>query len=369
MIGKVFENMVPFIAIDGQLTNLQQLAAVSPSSPHAARAIAFIQKWQAGEKEFQLQTSGSTGTPKVIHIKREQMEASARFTIKALGLRPGHTALVCLDTKYIAGQMMLVRALVGQMNIIIKTPDANPLQDLDLQPDFTALVPLQLEEIIRHESSRSILNKLHAVLVGGAPVSKSLQTKIEGIEASIYATYGMTETVSHIALKKLNGPDRSNLYKAFDEVTLGMDERNCLTINSVLTNFKKIVTNDRVRLHDKHTFEWLGRIDNIINTGGVKVQSERVERVIETVFHELGIDQRFFVAGLPDDRLGEKVILAIEGTEPLKEEASIRLQLKHSLDKYELPKQLLYFTEFQETATGKVNRKKTLLSGGGILTG
>ncbi|MEX2336535.1 MAG: AMP-binding protein [Fulvivirga sp.] len=355
--------MASFIQINDRQISLDEIKNHAPSSPFEGNAVTFIKLWLSGENIFELETSGSTGVPKTINIIRKQMEASARFTVETLGLKPGQTVLVCLDTSYIAGKMILVRALVNNMNIVLQPPSANPLLHLDASPDFVALVPLQLQEILKEKRSADKLDKMQAVIVGGAPVNSSLESKIQSIKAPVYATYGMTETVSHIALKKLNGADRSDVFKAFEEVKLGLDERGCLTIQSVLTNNKKIITNDRVILLDDHHFDWLGRIDNVINSGGVKVQSEKVEKVAELVFGQLNIPNRFFIAGLPDERLGEKIVLAIEAPKPLPQESLIMEMLKKQLSLYELPKEVIYISEFKETATGKMNRRQTLVGG------
>ncbi|UII24907.1 AMP-binding protein [Fulvivirga maritima] len=337
------------------LTNIGSFAI---SNPFENTTVSFIKDWLSGQSSFELQTSGSTGTPKKIKIKRSQMEASARQTMQALGITQGN-ALVCLDTAYIAGKMMLVRALLHQMNIIAVTPGSNPLKGLNTQPDFAALVPLQVETILADEESKNMLNRMQAVIIGGAPVSNHLAQQIEKLQVPAYATYGMTETVSHIALKRLNGSEKDDTYIAFDEVQLALDERGCLTIQSAVTDGETIITNDRVDLKTPHTFEWLGRIDNVINSGGVKVQSEKVERAIEKIFSGLRITHRFFIAGVPDSTLGQKVIMVVESNASLPETAIID-KLKLAVNKYEIPKQIYYIASFAETKTGKVNRSEIL---------
>ena len=351
---------MPFLQVNEKRISLNNLDRWQPTSPFELNARKFIRQWLAGKADFELKTSGSTGTPKTIRVSRQQMIASARLTLEALNLKKNGTALVCLDTAYIAGKMMLVRALLHEMNLILRTPSSNPLEGLKVQPDFAALVPLQLQVVLSDRKSTDILNSMQAVIIGGAPIDASLQHKLDNIKAPLYATYGMTETVSHIALKKLNGPNRSDIFEAFKEVELGQDERECLTIRSVVTNYETIITNDRVRLHGTHRFEWIGRVDNVINSGGIKVQSEQVEKVIGKVFNELSINYRCFIAGIPDKHLGERVILAVETALPLPEEETILNLLKQRLGRFEAPKTMLYFTKFIETPTGKVNRKGTL---------
>lgn len=349
-----------FLHIHGQHILLDEIEKFQSSTSFEEATQRFIREWQSGKDSFTIQTSGSTGKPKPITISREQMETSASFTIEALSLRAGYNALVCLDTRYIAGKMMLVRAMTGRMNMIIQNPSSNPLKDIDIQPHFAALVPLQLQEILTDKASAAKLNAMHAIIVGGAPVSPTLRAQIEELIVPVYATYGMTETVSHIALKKLNGPDRSEYYHAFPEVNLGLDLRGCLTIQSVLTGHKKITTNDRVILRNPHQFEWLGRIDNVINSGGVKVQSEKIENIAEKFFAELNITNRFFITGIADQKLGQSVTLVVESALPLAQERTLIESLQSKLGKFEMPRQILYFSAFKETPTGKVNRKATL---------
>lgn len=358
--------MEPYIHISGQRLRYGELNQFHPSSPFEDSTVSFIKEWLSGQQYFEMYTSGSTGTPKLIKLKRSQMEASAKFTIQALFLKAGQNALVCLDTKYIAGKMMLVRALINRMNIILQNPSSNPLLNLKVQPHFAALVPLQLEEIIANDLTRVVLNQMAAVIVGGAPVGVSLEEKIRHIKTPVYATYGMTETVSHIALKRLNGAEKSDHYKAFDEVSLATDERGCLTIESILTDHQRIVTNDRVCLYDAHHFEWLGRIDNVINSGGIKVQSEKVEKAIEQLFIKHQIENRFFVTGTADEKLGLQVTLVIESPTPLTNEQTLLSELTVALNKFETPRVILYFPQFIETATGKVNRKATIEQGKGF---
>ncbi|UII23924.1 AMP-binding protein [Fulvivirga ligni] len=347
------------IFINGKELVPGQLGTFTISNPFEESTVRFIDEWLSDAQSFSMQTSGSTGKPKIISVLRSQMEASAKMTMKALGIAHG-TALVCLDTAYIAGKMMLVRALMHDMTIWAVNPGSNPLSDISIQPDFAALVPLQVETILQNAATKDLLNKMKSIIVGGAPVSKSLERKISALTVPTFSTYGMTETVSHIALKKLNGSDSSNLYNAFDEVQLGLDERGCLTINSVVTNHETIITNDSVDLKTSHSFEWLGRIDNVINSGGIKVQSEKVERVFEKIFENLEINNRFFISGLDDDTLGKKVVMIIESSSVLDAENTFLSQAKTQLTKYELPKEVYYVKEFMETKTGKVNRRETL---------
>lgn len=330
-----------------------------PSSEFESHTFSFIKNWVQGIDFIKLQTSGSTGEPKEITLTRDQLEKSAQRTIKAIALDKEHVAFVCLDTKYIAGKMMLVRALESDMKIIASEPTANPLHKIssDARISFAAFVPLQVQEMLKHPDSIKKLNQMKAIIVGGGEVNASLQTEIKKLQCAVYATYGMTETVSHIALQRLNGKEASNSFTSLPGVAIEIDERGCLVIQ--LPEFQeKIKTNDLVELEGPTDFRWLGRFDNVINSGGFKISPEKIEKIIESIFQERAIVRQFFVCGLPDSRFGQKLILVIEGF-PISGGKKILAALSQQLHPYEVPKQILHIREFILTDTGKINRLKT----------
>jgi O-succinylbenzoic acid--CoA ligase len=371
-MGELILNTKPF--------SIEQLAKAPSSlnqanlSDYEKRVLRFCQQWLSGQETFTLNTSGSTGKPKAITITREQMATSARLTRGALGLRAGDRALVCLSADYIAGMMMLVRGFELGLHLTIISPTSNPLAQFSAEVvfDFTAFVPLQLQEILTYSPAKvAILNRMQGILVGGAPISITLQTQLQQVTAPIYHTYGMTETVSHIALKRLNGARTSDYFVPFEGVELGLDERGCLTIKSPLTGGKKLYTNDLVELRPGGSFIWLGRIDNVINTGGVKVQVEKVEMVLEKFLYQYQngtyAGRRFFVGPLKHPRFGQAVVAVIEGRSFDGEmdlspdtKAVIRRQLSKSLTKYEIPKEFYFIKHFLETPTGKIDRLANL---------
>ncbi len=323
--------------------------------------ITFAQEWLSGQESFSIPTSGSTGTPKMISVSRAQMQLSAQMTGKALGLSEGDHAFVCLSTDHIAGRMMVVRGYELGLEMTIVPPSRNPLAEvpLDFRIDFIALVPMQLQSILEESPEKlEILNRAKAIIVGGAPVSLELEQKLQVIKAPVYSTYGMTETVSHIALKRLNGSEKDDFFQVLDGVEIGLDDRKCLTIQGKLTRDELLVTNDLVKIKNQNAFRWLGRIDNVINSGGIKVQAEKVEKAIEGLLLEKGISNRFFVAGMDDNLLGKKVVVVMEGKAQLSME-----ELKENLsqlNRYELPKDLYFLEVFEETKTGKVSRNECL---------
>lgn len=330
--------------------------------PFALPILQFCHDWFSGQAEFTVHTSGSTGKPKAINLSRAQMQASAAQTVRALHLAAGDRALLCINAAYIGGKMMLVRAMEHNMQLTATEAQADPLAVLpaDSYFDFTALVPLQLEAILRNRHSSAILEKMKAVIIGGAPVGQQLRNQLSTIKAPLYSTYGMTETVSHIALQRLNGANSSDHFQAFPDIKLSQDARGCLQIEGEVTGGEKITTNDVVELIGSHSFRWLGRADNIINSGGVKIQLEKIDHTAEAILLQLGIQRKLFAWALPDAQLGQRLILLIEGC-PLSEkaEAAIAQQLDLRLGKYERPKEIFYVEVFQESASGKIQKRET----------
>lgn len=357
-----------------------------------AATVAFCQAWQRGDASFEMQTSGSTGAPKPVRLTRDQMAASARATGAALGLTAGMSALVCLPVRYIAGRMMLVRGFVLGLKLVVVEPSADPLAALpddladdladNLAIDLAAFVPLQMQTLLdrallAHNDScfpddtahafrnRRRLEAMHAILVGGAPVTPALATQIRQLDVPVYHTYGMTETATHVALRRLNGAAASAAFAPLPSVVTGVDARGCLHLCGPMTGGAVIQTNDLVELHAGGAFVWVGRWDNVINSGGVKVSVESVEAGIEGLAAEqpeLGLARRrYFIAGLPDARLGQVVTLIIEGGALSEDQAAqLHWALSQALPRHHAPRAIRYAPRFVETPTGKIDRGATL---------
>jgi O-succinylbenzoic acid--CoA ligase len=356
------------------LSRLSEALANTQVSNYERRILQFCQQWLAGQSTFTVHTSGSTGQPKAIFLTRAQMVTSARWTAKALSLQPGDRALVCLSIDYIAGMMMIIRGLELGLHLTIIDPVSQPLAHFSptARFDFTAMVPLQLHETLHGSTHElAILNRMKGILIGGAPVSRALEEQAQQVTAPLYHTYGMTETVSHIALRRMNGAQRSDCFVPFGEVRLGLDARGCLTITSALTRGETLQTNDLVEFQPDGSFRWVGRIDNVINSGGVKVQIEKVETALETwlVYYKDGTyaDRRFFVGPLAHPRLGQVVVAIIEGEfgdggviMVPEIEAALRTQLQPTLTPYEIPRKVYFVHQLLETPTGKIDRRANL---------
>jgi len=357
------------LQLNGKTFFFEEIAAYSfresiPINGYEAKVLEFCRNWLNGQQEFVVHTSGSTGSPKNITLTRKQMEASAQRTIQVLGLKASDRTLVCLNVEAISGMMMLVRGFLADFHLTIIEPIGNPFAfSKPEQPfDFISLVPYQLQTIITETPAKKlILDFAKAILIGGAPISSELAAQIKEIKAPVYHTYGMTETVSHIALRRLNGEKPEELFTAFPDINLSQDKRGCLTIKGDVTNNQKITTNDLVNLLSTDTFAWLGRADNTINSGGVKVQIEKVEVILAQVLLGQEIDCRSFISTQPDAKLGSKLVAVLE-TEALdkKKEKAILTEMAQSLSKYEVPKLIMYTKKFAATASGKIDKLKTL---------
>lgn len=355
---------------DSTYTENDVMVITSFSTTYKDRVLKFCKQWLLGQTEFILHTSGSTGTPKPISIYRQQMEASARMTAQKLQLFENTKALVCLNADFIAGKMMLVRGMLHNWEIFIIEPNSLPFNALEIifgnqAIDFVALVPLQLQQTLQQTPEKiATINQLKAIILGGAAVSKSLAEDIQKyVTVPTYSTYGMTETVSHIALKKLN---QEAIFELLPNIEIATDNRNCLKIKGLVTNHEWLQTNDVVELHYNQSqiigFQWIGRADNIINSGGIKIQLEKIEKEVEEIFMAEKINHRFFATGILDDLLGEKLVLVIEdATWQMTKQTTFLANLKTKLSSYEVPKNLFFVEKFAETPTLKIDKNKTLL--------
>lgn len=339
-------------------------------SDYETHIFAFCKQWLRGEEFFPQQTSGSTGPPKQILLTRSQMLSSAQMTGKALQLREGNTALLCINAAMIGGKMMLIRAFELGLSLYVIAPAANPFLAFQKEYgntlpriDFFSLVPLQMLQLL-DESPDALpyLNQAKAVILGGAAVDESLEEKIQQLQCPVYSTYGMTETVSHIALRKLNGLDKSKLFKALEGVSLQSDERDCLQVKASLTEDRWLATNDLVRLLDERHFEWLGRYDHVINSGGIKIIPEHTEKEIRHCLTALNIKANLLLLGIPDRKLGQKLVLLLEGR-PLSEEIlqNLKEKMQDKLPKYSIPKLFYFLEKFETNLGGKTDRKKTMV--------
>ncbi|GGF16913.1 AMP-binding protein [Echinicola rosea] len=327
--------------------------------PYFDRSLAFCQAWLNGEASFQLNTSGSTGTPKTIDISRRQMEISAAATGKFFDIEPKANLLCCLNTDMIAGKMMLVRGLEWDSIIYLQEPSGTPLADLDGLGTFgfVAMVPAQVENSLLYSIEK--LKNIQHLIIGGAPLSHKLQKEISQLSCNAYQTYGMTETVSHIALAKITGLPPL-IYRTLPGVTISTSKDSCLVINAPMAN-TTLTTNDKVTIPAANTFIWQGRADFTINSGGIKIQPEKLEVEIASTMEMHLPGKRYFIAGAPDEKWGQRVVLVIESA-PIStaKREQIESEIAAKVKKHERPKNIYFIENFTETPSGKIKRIASL---------
>jgi len=275
------------------------------------------------------------------------MIESALRTIDFFNLKSKQNALFCLSADKIAGKMMIIRAFVAKMNLICIEPQHNPLASINDIIDFAAMTPHQVFESMQEGESFKNIKKL---IIGGGEISANLQKKIQSLQTACFATYGMTETITHIALKKINGNNRKDFFTILPGIKIKQNENNCLCIS--LPGLNEIITNDIVELIDDSNFRWIGRFDNVINSGGIKIHPEQVESSLSRV-----ISDNFFLSSAPDSSLGKKLILIIESKIYSKSKLQqLKQKLTNILPSYHRPKEIIFIDNFIYTKSDKINR-------------
>lgn len=306
----------------------------------------FVLEWFNEEEYITAKTSGSTGEPKPIQLLKEHVLASANRSIRYFDLKPNQTALLCMPVSFIAGKLMVIRAFEAEMNLIPVKPSSSPLRFTNAAIDFAAMTPMQVE------GSLDDLERIQQLIIGGSPVSAQLNQQLQLQSTQCFATYGMTETITHVAVQQLNHPFEET-YSALPGVKFETDEQSRLIIHAPDVGVETLKTNDCVTLIDDTHFKFEGRFDNVINSGGVKLHPEKIEKKISSL-----MTTDFFIAGIAHEKLGEQCVLVIENDYPGEtEEQELKLKLKEKLDKYEVPKQLFWINSFERTTSGKVKRK------------
>ncbi len=323
---------------------------IKEGEPYQEAVGNFLLDWLNDSKYILTHTSGSTGAPKPIKILKQHMFHSALATAKYFSLPEKTTALLCLPVGFIAGKMMIARALVLGWHLDMAIPKSNPLDAVFRRYDFCAMTPFQLD------NSLGRLHLIKKLIVGGGAVSPALLQRLKEVDTKIYETYGMTETVTHIAVRRINSKkEKQQLipFKTMPKVTVSVDERSCLIIKAKAVSRDPVITNDVVELLSHKRFIWLGRIDNVVNSGGIKLFPEQIEEKLATV-----IDVPFFVGGVPDEQLGQKLVLFVEHRQPYAFAKADIAQLE--LDKYEIPKAVYTLASFDRTDNGKLRRGQTI---------
>ena len=313
----------------------------------------FLEEWNNPSPYVHVKTSGSTGAPKPMLVEKQRMLNSARITCDFLGLRPGDTALLCMSLDYIAGKMMVVRSLERGLKLTTVEPSGHPLSTSNLPPStfhiphFTAMVPLQVYNTLQVPEERERLKQIRHLIIGGGAIDDSLAAEMKDFPNHIWSTYGMTETLSHIALRRLNGPEASEWYTPFPSVHLSLSDEGCLIIDAPEVCSEPLITNDIAELSTRQ-FRILGRKDNVICSGGLKIQAEELERQLRP-----HMSAPFVISKRADEKFGEVVVLITEGSP-----SDARIICERILPKYHQPKAYLHLDQIPLTETGKPVRYK-----------
>ena len=341
----------------------------------------FLSEWNNGSDRVLVHTSGSTGKPKPMMVEKKRMLNSARITCDFLGLKPGDSALLCMSLDYIAGKMVVVRSIERHLHLISVSPSGHPLKDIDLKDangkdvngeiTFAAMVPMQVYNTLQVPEERERLTHIRHLIIGGGAIDASLEKELQSLPGNIaiWSTYGMTETLSHIALRRINGAEASEWYQPFDSVKISQTEEGCLVIDAPLVCAETLVTNDIVEIEsyiynkvEKLRFRIKGRKDNVICSGGIKIQIEEVEEFLKP-----HLEKPFMLAKKKDEKFGEIAVLLTEDEDLKKVEATIRRLLSGKSDdsnksseskshKYWIPREYLHVDHLPLTETGKPKR-------------
>ncbi len=308
---------------------------------------AFLEAWNDASPYVEVKTSGSTGEPKPMLVEKRRMRASARITCDFLGLQPGDTALLCMSLDYIAGKMMVVRAQERGLRLTVVEPSGHPLAAVDAQFTFAAMVPMQVYNSLQVPEERERLRQIKHLIIGGGAVDEALAEELKTLPNNVWSTYGMTETLSHIALRRLSGPEASDWYTPFPTVSVSLSDEGCLVIDAPEVCAETLVTNDVAELTNQG-FRILGRKDNVICSGGLKIQTEEVERMLRPYMPEL-----YLISWRPDEKFGQAVVLLTEGSV---DEA--RQVCRRILPKFHQPRAYVHVEHIPLTETGKPARRQ-----------
>jgi O-succinylbenzoic acid--CoA ligase len=307
----------------------------------------FIAEWHSDSAYVRVQTSGSTGAPKPMLVEKRRMQNSARITCDFLGLKAGDTALLCMSLDYIAGKMMVVRSLERRLRLLAVEPSGHPLMALADRIDFAAMVPLQVWNTLQVPEERARLEAIKHLIIGGGAIDEAMAVELRAFPNAVWSTYGMTETLSHIALRRLNGPEASEWYTPFPSVSVSLTDEDCLVIDAPEVCAQRLVTNDIAELSADGRFRILGRKDNVICSGGIKIQAEEVERQLQPHLHE-----PFLISKRRDAKFGEIVVLLTEGSVDEARQICERI-----LTQYHRPRAYVHIDHIPLTETGKPARR------------
>jgi O-succinylbenzoic acid--CoA ligase len=316
--------------------------------PLITEVLHFLNFWYNSDDFIKQQTSGSTGPPKMISVPKGMMMNSAAMTNRFFGLNEGHSALLCLSPQYIAGKMMIIRAILGGFKLITTNVSANPLATLNESVSFTAMVPLQVAETLRQNPER--LELVNTLIIGGSSLDQKTEHALQEVKTSCWHTYGMTETLSHIALRKINGSDKSKWYSPLKDISLRADDRQCLVVDAPLLSSELVVTNDLVRFDLSGGFQIIGRADDVIFSAGHKIHPVLLEQKLEPL-----IPYPFMISSKPGFA-GDEHVLVVQHELQISELFVLWQQMTDVLPAHEVPRIIEYTDRLPMLPSGKINR-------------
>lgn len=331
------------------LDQFEQTAKNDAERAYYKEIISFLEDWFSKNGYIYVNTSGSTGTPKPIRVQKKHMINSARLTCDFFSLKEHDSILLCMPVRYIAGKMMLVRAIIAQLNIWVEVPSGRPFACFNKPLEFAAMVPLQVFNSLQYAKDKERLQAVSNLLIGGGAIDEEMAFELKLFPNQVYSSYGMTETVSHIAMRKLNGSDVLNRYYPLKSVELDKSKEDTLIIKAPLVSDEVLKTHDLVEFYEDGGFRVLGRLDNMINSGGVKIQVEKVEEKLQNL-----IDTPYVLSSRKDTRLGEALTLLIQ-SEPY-DTTDLINKMKTVLTAYENPKNIFFTDHIPMTETKKIRR-------------
>jgi len=308
----------------------------------------FIIDWFDGTPFISQKTSGSTGVAKELQLAKSAMITSAKRTIEYFNLQKNDAVLLCLPVSYIAGKMMIVRALIGNLNLLTVDPKGTP-EVPETEIAFAAMVPIQIQKLVEAGNSLQNIEKL---IIGGAEINRTLEKSIQNLQTAVYTTYGMSETCSHIAIQRINGENRDQNFVTLSGIEISSNELGCLRIDAPLLLSEPIQTTDIVEIVDEKSFRWIGRADNVINSGGIKISPEQLEKEIDEF-----IPSDFIISSVKDTLLGNKVVLVIEGYEDEFSLTEIIEKIKSKVGSHRCPKEVLFLHQLPRNSSMKIERK------------
>ncbi len=347
------------IIINGEILLLEKVAQGVSSLSEGdgsikAKVNRFLAEWADKWPTLRLQTSGSTGKPKEIFVAKSNMVASAMMTGRLFNLKENHTALLCLSPDFVAGKMMIVRAIELKLNLIISKDFGYPLDGVNQMVNFAAMVPLQVSNMLKKDPKQ--LQKIQKLIIGGSSISSALESQLQGVKTNCWHTYAMTETLSHVALRKINGPGRSEWFKPLPGVLIELDDRGCIVIEAPKLAPEKVVTND-IAILKGNKFKILGRYDEAIISAGNKLHPALIERKLEQV-----LSVPFFIGAEDNPLAGQNPVLYIQAKADDFDLDYLGKQFGSLLEKAEIPRKVIFKPEFHYLESGKIDKAKTKAS-------